>query len=332
VSRSITIFAALAALLISGCGSAGGSSTTTAATRTVVDARGTSVEVPSTPSRVIALSEPTLDGALALGVTPIATTAGRGQSSVPAYLAARAEDIDSVGALGQPSLERIAALHPDLILVDGTSINDDTLIRRLRSIAPTVYVSKNGADWRAAFTTEASVLGRAARGRTLLKAFDDRAAEVRASLGANAGAQVSIIRWSGIGLPATLKQELSASRVLDQVGLTRPASQQGRGPGHSVPLSLENLDQLDGDWIFFAALGSGGPGDGGGGAKAESAGVTSSRDAIAIASGQSGWDRLGAVRAQHVVPVDGSAWGSAGGLLAEQVVLDDVQRALGDGS
>jgi len=325
--RPLIALAALVALLLVGCGSTNTPSASTAA-RTTTDARGTTVTVPARAQRVVALSEPTLDAALALGVRPIATTNGRGQAGVPEYLADRAQGIESVGLLGQPNLERIAALRPDLILIDGTATADDGLVAKLRAIAPTVYVSRNAADWRTAFMTEARLLGREGEGRARLAAFDRRVAEIRDRLDAdgNAGASVSVIRWSGVGLPSTIKQELPVSAVLKELGFTRPPSQSTRGPGHSVPISLENLDLFDADWLFFASLG-GSVNSPAAGTK-DSTGVAASRRALQVADDTPGFARLQVVRDGHVVPVDGSAWTSAGGLLAEEVVLDDVERTL----
>ena len=78
--------AALAALaVLAGCGG-GGSSSPDDAGRSYRDVKGRTVTLPAHPARVVALSEPTLDAALALGVKPIATTMGRGQGTVSSYL------------------------------------------------------------------------------------------------------------------------------------------------------------------------------------------------------------------------------------------------------
>ena len=61
-------------------------------TRIIKNAFGDNIVVPAGPERVAAMSEPTLDNALALGATLIGGTAGRGQSTIPSYL----EDKDMV--------------------------------------------------------------------------------------------------------------------------------------------------------------------------------------------------------------------------------------------
>jgi iron complex transport system substrate-binding protein len=94
-----------------------------------------------------------------------------------------------------------------------------------------------------------------------------------------------------------------------------------------VPVSLENLPQIDGDWMFLGALGTGSTG----GVAQSAADLTAARQAVRAARETPGFTRLRAVRRGRVVPVDGSAWTSAGGPLAENVVLDDVARTLAAG-
>jgi iron complex transport system substrate-binding protein len=326
VARSGLAAAVVAlALGVAGCGGSSAGSAQSGATRTITDAQGTKITLPAQPQRVLPLSEPTLDAALALGIKPIATTAGRGQNAIPSYLRGRTSGMKSVGSLGAPNLEQVAELAPDVILLDGTAFQDPAVVDKLRKIAPTVYVSKTGANWRDAFEESASVLGRAVKGDEVLKAYDAKVAAAKTAIEQHATDTVSIVRWGGIGLPAVIMKELCAGRVITDLGLTRPAFQDQDGPGHSVPVSLEEIESLDADWIFFGALGAGGPE---GGSVDTPADVSAAKDAIETARDTPGFTRLKAVKAGHVIPVDGSAWTSAGGPIAASVVVDDVQRTL----
>ncbi|MFC5722351.1 ABC transporter substrate-binding protein [Streptomyces gamaensis] len=300
------------ALVLSACGS--GSDTDRGAspdTRTVTDVTGTSVAVPESPRKVVTLSEPTLDAALALGVEPAGTAAGRGQKGVSTYLADRAAKAEVVATTAEPDLEKLAALRPDLILLDETT-GSKRFVDKLRSIAPTVVTAKLNEDWKKAFTATADALNKKPQGEQLLAGLDADAAKAKARLGDRAGAVVSVVRWQN-GAPSVVgKGNGHVGSTLSLLGLRRPEDQQGQGVGHSEPVSLEKLGTIDGDWLFFGALGDRAAGE----------------KALGEARKVPGFDALKAERDGHVVVVEGSAWNSAGGPIAARTVLDDVTRAL----
>jgi len=317
-------------VLTAGCAStspAGQTSTTGPgpAVRTIVDAEGTKVTVSAHPQRIVTLSEPTLDGVVALHVTPVGTTAGRGQSTVPTYLASDLKGVPVLGMIAGPNYEAIAAAKPDLILVDGTSINNNAnAIATLRKIAPTVVTGYAGGNWRANFTIVADAVDEVAAGKRVIAAYDAHVAAVKAKLGAYANKTFSIVRWQG-GAPALILKELPQGQALTDLGLARPASQDRKGPGHSDPVSLENLDQIDADYMFFGTLG-------GSSVTNRQAGGTSdtaaAEKALAAAKKIPGFDRLTAVEHHHVIPVDGSVWTSTGGPVLMDDIVTDVEEAL----
>lgn len=323
--------AGLSALLLAGCGVVAGvgGSADEATGRSVTDARGRSVQIPEEPQRVVALSEPTLDAALALGVTPVGAAAARGQSSrVASYLPEAAAEATVVGQLTAPNLEQILKLKPDLILTDGTAINDDVLIDRLQSIAPTLWIGEAGnTDWQSGLRAVGDALGADEAAEEFIGDYEQHVAETAEALGGNAGAEISIVRW-GLASGAFLPQSTFPARVLADLGLTRPEAQNIEGNGHSEQVSTENVRLLDGDWMFFCSLGgAAGPAtaaDGGG-----ETGAGASEDALAKAAELApGFTDLEVYRADRIVPVDGTAWGSAGGPLAARHILRDIEAHL----
>ena len=64
--------------------------------RPYVDAAGRSVTILENPTRVVTLAEGVLDAALALHVTPVGSTAGRGQLGIPGYLAGATPGASSI--------------------------------------------------------------------------------------------------------------------------------------------------------------------------------------------------------------------------------------------
>lgn len=324
---------ALAALVAGACSpsqstpasSTGPMSTAATETRMVTDASGQEVALPLEPTRVVTLSEPTTDNALALGITPVGAVSGRGQSGVAAYLADRAGDVPILGSVGTPNLEAVGAAHPDLILVDGTSVkSDDTdTLNALKQIAPVFYTARSGDDWRETFTRTADALGVADEASTKLADFDAHVAAVSSRLndGGYLDQTYSVVRWQGDSAGLILK-ELPAGQALSALGMKRPANQDRNGEGHSEPVSLENIDQIDADWIFFGTLGKSSvnnPSAGG------ATGVEASEAALAEARASVGFDSLAAVRAGHVIPVDGSLWTSTGGYLLMEGIVANIE-------
>ncbi|MEU9594696.1 ABC transporter substrate-binding protein [Streptomyces sp. NPDC048193] len=301
------------ALLLTGCDddgsdSAGGKDS---GSRQVTDVTGRKVDVPAEPQKVVTLSEPTLDAALALGIEPVGATAGRGQKGVSTYLADKAGKAEVVATVAEADMEKLAALQPDLILLDETTaVKKD--VSKLESLAPTVVTAKLNEDWKTAFTATADALNQKAQAEKILTGFDADVAAVKAKLGGNAGAVVSVVRWQNKAPSVVGRGVGHVGSTLTALGMQRPKDQQGVGTGHSEPVSLEKLSTIDGDWLFFGTLGEKADGE----------------KAYAEAKTVPNFGRLKAEQEGHVVVVQGSAWNSAGGPLAARIVLDDLTKAL----
>ncbi|MFI0977517.1 ABC transporter substrate-binding protein [Streptomyces sp. NPDC021093] len=301
------------ALSLSACGGDSGDTQKagSAGDRQITDAKGRTVKVPSAPKKVVALSEPTLDAALALGLEPIGATASRGQKGVSTYLADKAGKAQVVATVAEADLEKISVLEPDLILLDETTGAKKT-VEKLQAIAPTVVTAKLKEDWKKSFTDTADALNKKPEAEKWLKDFDTQLADTKKKLGGNAGKSVSVIRWQD-GAPSVVgKGSGVVGSTLKALGMTRPKDQQGASSGHSEPVSLEKLDTIDGDWMFFGTLGD----------KADS------EKAFGEARKVTNFSSLKAEKEGHVVVIQGSAWNSSGGPLSAQVVLDDLKGAL----
>ncbi len=322
------VLIAAVALALGGCGDGSAGAATSGApaagTRTVENVDGTSTKVPAHPERVVTLSEPTLDATLALGVQPVGSIAGRGQKGVPGYLQSKAGDVPIVGSVAQLDYEKIAKVKPDLILVDGTSGVDPSSLKTLRKIAPTVNTGEAGGDWHDNLALVAKALGKVKAGKKVVADYDAKVASARKKLARYSDDTFSVVRWQG-GSFSMILEELPAGMALDDLGLERPASQDRRGPGHSVPVSSENLPEIDADYIFFATLG--GASQGNPDVEGDS-GVAGAEKALTDAAKVPGWKNLDAVRAGNVEPVDGSVWASTGGPILMTHLIDSVVETL----
>lgn len=281
--------------------------------RHVLDAAGLDLCVPENPQRVVALMESDLDALLALGVRPVGTTNGRGQTTPPRYLADLTEDITIVGNFYAPDLEMVLELDPDLILFGG--FTDEAVLTQLNEIALTVNTFQNGEPWQTHLLRVGEVMNKTAEAEAFIADYEERVAEVMEHLGDNAEAQFIVARWSAEG-PQVMAPITFSSSVLLDLGLTAPDEipDLQAGHPHSAPLSLEAIDILDVDWAFIGTL------------SAEGDAV----EALEAAIENPLFQTLGVVQNDHVVFVDGSLWTSIGGPLAAMAVLDDVTAALTD--
>ncbi|MFI5808263.1 ABC transporter substrate-binding protein [Streptomyces sp. NPDC051561] len=317
----LTAVAALtlaSALTLSACGSddsgakgsdAAGKAKNAGSQVSVTDATGAEVKVPAAPKNVVALSEMDLDSALALKVKPVGISAGRGQKGAPGYLADQAKGIPVVGAVTGPDIEKVIQAKPDVILAG--QLADKQVLAQLAKIAPTVVTIDKKKDWKKSFELTAKVLGKSNEAAEFLKGYDAKVTETKAALGANAGKNVSVARYSAKGT-AVMQQGVFISDVVGELGLKRPGIQNEKGQGHSTPLSDEDLKQIDADWLFIGTLTSQG------------------KDAKLFTElkAKPAYKQLDAVKNNHVTEIDGSKWTSLGGAQAAVSVLDDIKKAM----
>lgn len=266
------------------------------------------VSVPAAPSRVITLSEDALDAALAVGVKPVGTLARRGGSDVVGYLKDKAGKIALVGTLAEINAEAIVGLDPDLILA-GSGL-DKAKTETLGQIAATVVPERRPMSaWREQFLSRAEALGKTAAAKALLGQIDGRIAAVKAKNAGNAGQTAAVIRWMEAG-PLVFTWASQSGDLLETVGFKPvPLSTSLKGP-HSDTLSLENLKEVDADWLVIAAFGDTG------------------RAAAEAVKGNPIYQQLKAVKAGRIIVSDGNLWSSTNGPLAALAQLDDIERAV----
>ncbi|WP_214371298.1 ABC transporter substrate-binding protein [Pseudonocardia sp. H11422] len=299
---------AAATLLLTACGGAGATDAgpeAAAETRTVATAFG-DIAVPAAPQRVVALGEPALDTALALGVVPVGTTASRGGTAPPAYLGEQAASVPVVGTVNEPNVEEVLAAEPDLVLA-GTNTTREQY-DALSKIAPTVAPAAAAMNaWREPLRTYAAALGQSEELDRQLTEIERRAAAVQQD------GTFAVLRWMPAG-PVVMNAGLMPGTLLSAGGAApvQPAATLGGAP-HSDPLSLENLTQVDADRIFIASLNAEG------------------RDALEAAQQQPAFTRLKAAQAGAVTSVDGGVWSSSSGPIAARTVVEDIERAAAAG-
>lgn len=294
--------ALLLPLLLAACGD--GPTSAAAApddrTRSVVHARGTT-EVPVDPRRVVVLDTGELDSAVALGVTPVGAVRAPVDSGLLSYLEPELEGVELVGEIGEPDLERIAALEPDLIL--GSEVRVADLYDELSAIAPTVFSETVGVAWKENLALHAEALGRQEQAQELLAEYERDAAALGDAV--DDATTVSVVRF----LPGEIRlyaQDNFIGTVLADAGIARPQAQDVAE--FSVDVSPEQVDRAAGDVVLVGTYGD----------PAETAGP-------AVLAGPL-WAR--ATDGAQVVEVDDDVFFLGTGIGAATRVLDELQEVL----
>lgn len=308
-TRTLLAAPALVVALLAGCSTviddAGSTSTdgtaaaapSTPTTHAVEHARGTS-EVPTEPLRVVVLEPVQLDTAVALGVVPVGAAVLNAEAGVPAYLGEAAAGIESVGTVTEPSIEKIAALEPDLII--GTESRHSALYDTLDDIAPTVFMATQTDPWTENVALVARALGDEDGAQTLLDTFAARCEEV-ATEHETAGKTAQLIRPRDGQL--TLYGPTSfAGSALECAGFTTP--ERDWEGSISVDLSPERVFEAQADLVL----------------------VTTSDTADPATMPEALRSSATAFPSLHLV--DQSFWITGVGPLGGMTVLDDLDRIL----
>jgi iron complex transport system substrate-binding protein len=282
---------------------------------TLNDAMG-QVTIPKQPVRVAALDASYVDAAIALEAPVVAYTAYRGiTGTLPAYLGPDAQrygkDAQPVGELGNPSLERIAAAHPDLIV--SAKVRHENVYPQLTGIAPTVFSETTGPTWKDNIRLLGKALGRPEMADRKIAAYEQRARRigdaVRAKLGRNPA--VSIVRFAGEQTVRLYSATSYSGIVIGDLGFALNPTAAAVPHGKiSADLSQERISDLDADYLYVATWRD---------EKGESAKQQATFQANPL------WGKLtGAIQ-----NVDDLTWMTAVGLQGANVILDDIATTFG---
>jgi iron complex transport system substrate-binding protein len=301
---------ALLSLGLAACGSDPGTAQPAAPFRVVTHAMGETA-IPAQPRRVVALDQSFVDAVLTLETPVVGYTTYRAIEGgrLPDYLgplaATYAADAVSVGELQEPSLERIAALQPDLIV--SAKVRHEALYSQLSQIAPTVFSETTGAIWKDNLRLTGQALGKEPLAETRIKEYEDRAATIGTRIKEANGATmptISVVRFTEEATVRLYGEESYSGVVLRDVGFPRPANQP-TSDAIAVDLSQERILDLDADRIFVATY----PDPSSEGPKAQFVGNPL-------------WARLTGTRHE----VSDLTWMSAVGLQGAHSMLDDLAR------
>ncbi|MFC5722219.1 ABC transporter substrate-binding protein [Streptomyces gamaensis] len=279
--------------------------------RTVEHAMG-KTEIKKAPKRVVALDMTFVDATLALQSNLVGyTTFSSPDEKLPAYFggdtAKFAAEATPVGTLEEPSLEKIYALKPDLIL--SAKVRHEKLYKQLSQIAPTVFTEDTGATWKDNLKVVGKALGKEKLADEKIAAFDKRAKTVGDSVRAKKGSNpsVSVVRFLD-GPTRLYKEDTYIGGIVKDLGFDKP--EDAKGTGFNADISEEQIKKVDADDIFVTVY----PDPKGAGQKSKEKFQSNPL-----------WKQLKG----QVHEVDDVTWMLAVGLYGANSVLDDVAKTYG---
>jgi len=260
-----------------------------------------------TPEKVVILTNEGTEALLALGVTPVGAVQSWTGDPWYEHIAEDMKDVEVVGVESQVNVEAIAALQPDLII--GNKMRQEDIYEQLKAIAPTVFAEDLRGNWKNNFELYAKAVNKEEKGKEVLAAYDQRIEDLKEKLGDKLDTKVSMVRFMAGDVRIYHKDSFSGV-ILEQIGLARPESQDKEDFAEKG-VTKERIPAMDGDILFYFTYDEG---DG----KATEVEKEWIEDPL--------FQNLEVAKKGEVHKVDDAIWNTAGGVMAANLMLDDLEK------
>jgi len=268
------------------------------------------------PQRIVALEWTYVEDLLALGIQPIGVADIEGYHDWVKVPISLDPGVVDVGERGEPNLEALTGLKPDLIIT--AAFRSAANYVQLKAIAPTIAFDSYPTDesitqydeMRQTFLMIADLVGRTAEGEAVLAQMEAKFAAARTQLEAAGKLGESFVLAQAFGGDTVqirlFTDNAMATEIVTQLGLENgwdgPFDQYG-----FTTVSIETLPEL-GDVNFFYVV--------------QDDNNVFTREAIAPL-----WNELTFVQNDKAYPLGGDTW-LFGGPLSAELVVDKVMTAL----
>jgi iron complex transport system substrate-binding protein len=208
--------------------------------------------IPKQPQRVVVLDTTTFEMAIALGIKPIGAPLS---DQLISQIHQDLKGIEEIGTVGEPNLEKILTLQPDLII--GQDYHQ-TIYAQSSHIAPTIlYSSEHSGQWKAVFMNVAQMLQKTEVAEQVMSDYYNRLETFKQQMGNRLKTKVSVIRIYPDRINLYLRDSFCGT-ILQDAGLLRPeaqnisASEARRRFANEIQVSIssELLHQVEGDVMF----------------------------------------------------------------------------------
>lgn len=312
--KSFTVFVFLLAfsMLLSACGKSNNKEESTKEDNkkevvTVEHAMG-KTEVPANPKRVVILTNEGTEALLELGVKPVgAVKSWTGDPWYP-HIKDKMKDVKVVGDEGQVNVETIASLKPDLII--GNKMRHEKVYEQLKAIAPTVFSETLRGEWKDNFKFYAEALNKEKEGQKVVADYESRIKDLKGKLGDKVNQEISMVRF----MPGDVRiyhGDTFSGVILKELGFKRPGDQ-NKDDFAERNVSKERISAMDGDVLFYFTFDKGN----------EKKGSELEKEYI----NDPLFKNLNAVKNGKAYKVDDVIWNTAGGVIATNLLLDDIEK------
>ncbi|MBG9444282.1 ABC transporter substrate-binding protein [Cytobacillus firmus] len=275
---------------------------------TIEHAMGTT-KLDKAPEKVVILTNEGTEALLSMGVTPVGAVQSWTGDPWYDHIADDMKDVQVVGTESEVNVEAIAALQPDLII--GNKMRQEKIYDQLNDIAPTVFAETLRGDWKENFELYAKAINKEEEGKKVLADYDSRIEEIKTGLGDKLDHEVSIVRFMAGDVRIYHKDSFSGV-ILDQIGLARPESQNVDDFAEKNA-TKERIPAMDGDVLFYFTYETG---DG----EANKLAKEWIEDPL--------FKNLKVAQEGNVHEVSDTIWNTAGGVIAANLLLDDIEKYL----
>lgn len=265
-----------------------------------------SVTLEKTPEKVVILTNEGTEALLALGVTPVGAVQSWTGDPWYDHIASDMEGVEVVGVESQVNVEAVAALQPDLII--GNKMRHEDIYEQLKAIAPTVYAETLRGNWKENFELYAKAVNKEEEGKQILADYDERIEGLKTELGEDLNKEVSMVRFMAGDVRIYHKDSFSGV-ILEQLGFARPESQNVDDFAEKN-VTKERIPAMDGDILFYFTYEVG---DG----EATELEKEWIEDPL--------FKNLEVSKNGEVHKVDDAIWNTAGGVIAANLMLDDIE-------
>jgi iron complex transport system substrate-binding protein len=264
--------------------------------------------IPLNPQRIVTLDFNSFAAALVLDLKPIATWITTEIESDFDYFQNIENETEILRSPdGQPSLEKLVSLKPDLIIVISHSAFE-AVYQYLPEIAPTVILpwEEITGDWQQQTEELARILEKSDVFAKKMDDYHQRIGDLKQRINQEQEIKASFM-YVATGQLVIARENSFASAILKELGILNPLFEES--DNLDLAISEEVLPEIDSDVIFIAPL------------------QQDDRAFINELKKKPLWSQLKAEKQDRVYLVDFSVWRGLN-FFAAQKVLDDVSKYL----